>query len=605
MRSKMTGKVLKWEGLKMSVDTTPALARKGYAGRFGRFRRDESGGVTFFGLVLFVLILGFGGMAVDFMRFETTRAKMQGTLDRAVLAAADLDQTQPPAEVVRNYFDTAGLGDLLSKEPSVSEGLNFRIVNAEAEVELPMRFVGFPRAFLRSDEEMDRTLKVSGTSTAEERVTNVEVSLVLDVSSSMQRNRRFTNLVPAAHDFIDAILNNNGEASEGLISISTVPYSAAVNPGPALGGQFDMTDHHDESNCILVPDSMFNQTALPTDPDGNAGPGYTRLSHFDYGAETRTWVHPIERPWCFPGTENAILPFETDKQTLKDAVSSMTNFGNTAIDLGVKWGVGLLDPAMRPALNAVLDSGTPVHGRPLDWNDPNGVLKVLVVMSDGENTTEFDLKEPYKSGLSSIWFAKDYADQPLWDVDQDQISIQTRGQGTSWRSDDWFFHLDASYWENDEGNHPRGYPDYQSETSADAQNPHTPGRGQAYDDDVYHASWQDIFSGWVRTEIYLEFFREPYMEREISYSTYVATFYAMEAKVNGSSADNRLSSICAAARGQNIVIYSVAFEAPWRGQAALRDCASSPNHYFDVDGVEISEAFSAIASDIRALKLTQ
>jgi Flp pilus assembly protein TadG len=600
----MAATVLKWERLKMSVNTTPALTRKGYAGRPGRFRRDESGGVTFFGLVLFVLILGLGGMAVDFMRYETARAKMQGTLDRAVLAAADLDQEQPPADVVRNYFETAGMSDFLSGDPSVQEGLNYRIVNAGAEVKLPMRFVGFPRAFLDSGEEMDRTLKVSGTSTAEERVTNVEVSLVLDVSSSMQRNNRFANLVPAAHDFIDAVLDNNGETAEGLISISTVPYSAVVNPGPALGGQFDMTDHHDESNCILVPDSMFDQTALPPDPDGTAGAGYTRLSHFDYGADTRTWAHPIDRPWCFPGTENAILPFETDRQTLKNAVSAMTNFGNTAIDLGVKWGVGLLDPAIRPAMNAVLDPATPVHGRPLDWDDPNGVLKVIVLMSDGANTTEYDLGEPYKSGLSSIWFAKDNAGQALWDVDQDQISIQTRGQGTSWRSDDWFFHLDAPYWD-DEGDHPRGYPDYQSETSADAQNPQSPGRGQAYDNDVYHASWQDIFSGWVRTEIYREFFREPYQEREISYNTYVATYYALEAAVNGSKADTRLSQVCAAARDRNIVIYSVAFEAPSRGRNALRDCASSPNHYFDVDGVEISEAFSAIASDIRALKLTQ
>ena len=129
----------------MPVNTTPALTRLGNAGRPGRFRRDESGAMTFFGLVLFILILGFGGMAVDFMRYETARAKMQGTLDRAVLAAADLDQEAPPADVVRDYFKTAGMSDLLSGDPKVEEGLNYRKVSAGAELDLPMRFVGFPR----------------------------------------------------------------------------------------------------------------------------------------------------------------------------------------------------------------------------------------------------------------------------------------------------------------------------------------------------------------------------------------------------------------------------------------------------------------------------
>jgi len=75
--------------------------------------------------------------------------------------------------------------------------------------------------------------------------------------------------------------------------------------------------------------------------------------------------------------------------------------------------------------------------------------------------------------------------------------------------------------------------------------------------------------------------------------------------VDSGEADDRLSAICEAARDEGIIVYTIAFEAPSRGRAALRDCASSPSHYFDVNGTDISDAFSAIASDIRALKLTQ
>jgi hypothetical protein len=37
----------------------------------------------------------------------------------------------------------------------------------------------------------------------------------------------------------------------------------------------------------------------------------------------------------------------------------------------------------------------------------------------------------------------------------------------------------------------------------------------------------------------------------------------------------------------------------------MQDCASSPSHFFRVEGVELSEAFRAIARQINQLRLTQ
>lgn len=42
---------------------------------FSRFRKDEDGGMIIFSLFMFVLVLTLAGLAVDLMRFETTRAK--------------------------------------------------------------------------------------------------------------------------------------------------------------------------------------------------------------------------------------------------------------------------------------------------------------------------------------------------------------------------------------------------------------------------------------------------------------------------------------------------------------------------------------------------
>ena len=59
------------------------------------------------------------------------------------------------------------------------------------------------------------------------------------------------------------------------------------------------------------------------------------------------------------------------------------------------------------------------------------------------------------------------------------------------------------------------------------------------------------------------------------------------------------------AKDQDVIIYGIAFEAPAGGQAQISQCASSPAHYFNAAGLEISTAFNTIANNITQLKLTQ
>jgi hypothetical protein len=66
-----------------------------------------------------------------------------------------------------------------------------------------------------------------------------------------------------------------------------------------------------------------------------------------------------------------------------------------------------------------------------------------------------------------------------------------------------------------------------------------------------------------------------------------------------------LSNICQAAKDEHIVIWSIGFEVTDHGANVMQDCASSPSHFFRVEGVEISEAFEAIARQINQLRLTQ
>ena len=81
--------------------------------------------------------------------------------------------------------------------------------------------------------------------------------------------------------------------------------------------------------------------------------------------------------------------------------------------------------------------------------------------------------------------------------------------------------------------------------------------------------------------------------------------YGVRNEVNASAKNSRTDAICSAAKAQGIIVFTIGFEAPYNGRTVLKNCASSDAHYFDVKGLEISEAFASIATSIRKLRLTQ
>ena len=159
----------------MEMDFTRGPRGRRLRARLHHFRREERGSLVLLGLYFFLIMLLVAGLAVDLARFEHRRTALQNTLDRAILAAADIGQVLEPEDVVEDYFARAGLGDV-PVAVTVDEGLNFRTVSAQTSVEVPTIFV--------------HTLGIDSFAgpalgTAEERIGNVEISLVLDVSGSM------------------------------------------------------------------------------------------------------------------------------------------------------------------------------------------------------------------------------------------------------------------------------------------------------------------------------------------------------------------------------------------------------------------------------------
>ncbi|WP_223424593.1 TadE/TadG family type IV pilus assembly protein [Tateyamaria pelophila] len=451
-----------------------------------RFSRDESGTMTIFATYIILMMILVCGIGVDLMRNEMERTNVQATMDRAILAAADLDQTLDPEAVVHDYFAKSGLSEFLTSV-SVDEGINYRTVSAVAAGTTPTRFMHL----MGVDE-----LPVPAGGTAEERVENVEISMVLDISGSMGRNSKMSNLQDAAKAFVDTVIQ---DTTDDLISISLIPYTAQVNAGPDIYSELKTNHRHNYSHCIDFEENDFLTSTISFTRT------YEQMQHFEEGYDYYS-SRRIGNPGCPQQTYERIVPFSQNKTSLKATIDDYRARANTSIHLGMKWGVALLDPSFRPITQALaLDDKIDgvFASRPQDYDDAE-TIKTLLLMTDGENVNTTRIQPWYYNSNSEYVHWSKY---PLY----------------------WYLN-----------NHNVG-------------------------------SWNN----WRYT------------------------------KYTSGQADTMLSNICDAAKAKGIIVWSIGFEVTNHSANVMEDCASSPSHFFRVEGVEITEAFEAIAKQINQLRLTQ
>lgn len=511
-------------------------------------------------LVFLTLMVMMGGMAVDLMRYEVRRTELQQTTDRAALAAAALSQDLDPEEVVRDYFTKADLIDKL-RSINVIEGFNSKSVQIEARSDLEPFFM-----HMMGIEE----LQAPANSTAVERISDVEVSLVLDISGSMNSYSRITNLKKAAKEFIDAMYptNTTGAAASGHTTITIVPYSGQVNLGTTLMSKFNVTRLHNYSSCVDLPSSVFSSTLLSTTTS------FPHAGSFDPFTNNKA----PDTIFCPPESGNTVTPVSDDKTVLKNRIDALVADGNTSIDIGVKWGALFLDPESNGLVQSLVASNvikSDYANRPLDASTAD-VLKIMVVMSDGENTTQYTLLDPYRGGfeikngnvvpiLSNIYREKSSG----------KLAAYFDRSNTS-----------SDYYMPDNSSDSRwkSYPFGTSDTTKWTQ-----------------LTWPEVWSyasiNYVASKLF-----QPASPLGYSSSTWQSKFRSTTADTTKNS---RLQSICTAAKNKGFTIFTIGFEAPTNGKTQLLACASSAGHYYDVTGIQISQAFLSIASQISHLRLTQ
>ncbi|MDW4497021.1 Tad domain-containing protein [Sulfitobacter sp. D35] len=471
--------------------------------------------MTIFALFIILMMVLVAGIGVDLMHNEMDRTRLQNTMDRAVLAAADLDQQLDPKAVVEDYFDKAGLREYLTSVVP-DAGLNYRSVTATARMDTRTQFMHR----LGLD-----TLPVPAASAAVERVPNVEISLVLDISGSMRYNSRMDNLRPAAKNFVKIVLE--GSAIDHT-SINIIPYAGQTNPGPfmfnRLGGVRYAAMALDEDDGGV--DEQFNHTQLP--PWKSAGDGKDKddtrrfvypnnsscfeLNTSDFNTATlpaagtyaqvplfMNWTIAsavMDWGWC-PQDRSSIRYASNKAGNLDDLITTMRMHDGTGTHYAMKWALALLNPASQPHFAAMADAGlipNEFRNRPAGYRDDETV-KYIVLMTDGQITEQVRPKDEM------------HILNPT--VELDQKSRKDKG----------------------------------------------------------------------------------HREQLTSASTNVSSF--------------KKQCDLAKATDRPIVVYTIAFEAPGTPEQQMRDCASTPSHFFTAQGSQINEVFSTIARQINQLRLTQ
>ncbi|WP_186397228.1 pilus assembly protein [Stappia sp. TSB10GB4] len=331
------------------------------------FLRDKSGSIVVpLALCLAAVVLVLGA-AIDYARAVNMKAKMQSALDAAAITAGTMRNAKE-AELVQqaqlefnaNLIGFTDLGKVDPIEVTLSEEtISFR---ASGKIDtLVMGIAGLDK------------VDVAVTSEIVRGGTNIEVSLVLDVTGSMAGSR-ISDLRKAATSFVDTVVTDDQYPFYSRVAI--VPYSMGVNVGSYANAARGTVSSGTctSSGCqrfrFLNPYRTSLTYDISTCVSERTGPhAYTDASPA---------VAPVGRNYpssANPCLSNQIVPLSSNRSTLKTAINQLQAGGSTAGQVGVAWGWYMVSPNFGSIFSG--------QGRPAAY-DQKKVRKIVVLMTDGE-----------------------------------------------------------------------------------------------------------------------------------------------------------------------------------------------------------------------------
>lgn len=327
------------------------------------FWQDARGAVApMLGMLAIPLAL-FIGLAVDHSRAVNLHTRALDALDAAALAAARAMQAHGASDeeviATANQFFQERMAQLGDHRVTMAP---LTVVIDRANDRVRLDAAGSVETYFARMASVDR-LSVSASSTAVFGVRDIEVSLMLDVSGSMDDFGKIHDLKQAAKDFVDILMPGTPDGPRARIALA--PYSTAVNAGDYA----ERASGNGRSNrCVS---ERRGADAFTDEPPANGR---------KFGG----------RPTSCP--DAAVLALTDDKQLLKDTVDSYDPAGSTAGHLGIGWAWYLVSPEW--------SDFWPAESAPGEHDDSER-LKAVVLMTDGMFNTEYERAENGSSELQA------------------------------------------------------------------------------------------------------------------------------------------------------------------------------------------------------------
>lgn len=368
---------------------------------------NRDGAVAIIFILVAVPLLLAVGASIDFTRAYNDRIDLQSAADSAVLAAASkYKHGMPEASIsgtVNAFLSANGaLKTAVVGKPEVSSD--------EAELCLNVADA-VPTTFMQMANIASVPISVRSCA-ALPGVKQLEIALVLDVSSSMIEENRFAPMQTAVGGFLQAFSSNASLVDKTKISI--VPFSSRVNFGMAntawlksYGGTAAVPKRWTD------PTSVYNSPAYTlgywidgitpvmstsknyywmgcieprADVDVNDTGAIGAYGMSDAPPTTSAFVAMDANPksgtsFCPP----PITPLSGDFSYLKNVVTQLTSEGSTRLDAGVVAGWYTLSPKWQGLWG---DKSSPAVAS-------DSVQKIMVFMTDGAMNTKYNPNDKF------------------------------------------------------------------------------------------------------------------------------------------------------------------------------------------------------------------
>lgn len=345
-----------------------------------RFAKDRSGNFALMFAAASAGIVLSAGFAIDVTQMLNARAELRQALDAAIVSTAlDISRNKVSEADAKTRLELFFRSNLNSKRYSDAatsltnvkvDGVT-NIISASATTDYQLAFPVFGA---------DKTKKISTSSAAQYRQRLVEVSMVLDVTGSMEKTAKsdkIGDLKIAAKAGVKAFL----DTGYGNARVAIVPYAFGVNTGSLKTHVMDEAGMPIKGKCAT--ERRGPQMFTDASPIGAKVTLGSNINYTDVNGDTFPIVFPSKTYSC-PTTP--LLPMTKNSATLNAEIDSLEAKGGTAGQMGIQWGWYMLSPNWKSVL--------PASAAPVAYGTPE-VDKYLIIMTDGVFNSE-------ASGLASV-----------------------------------------------------------------------------------------------------------------------------------------------------------------------------------------------------------